>query len=123
MSWRLFLDDERNPTHWFVRNRAIGEPLPEKAREGYWIICRSADEAKKMVAEKGCLPSLISFDHDLGLGESGHDFAKWLIEQDINGTFSLSENFEYEVHSQNPVGKANIHGLMDGYLRFKETTC
>jgi hypothetical protein len=41
-------------------------------------------------------------------------------EADINGTYRFADNFTYKVHSQNPVGKANIIALLDGFLRFNK---
>lgn len=131
-SWILYLDDERNPED--------GKP---------WVIARTAQEAKNLVLQKG-MPSFVKFDHDLGytipeemkkngpsaypyvktpigymrdgikIEETGLDFAKWLIEQDQNGTNVFPEDFGFSVHSANPEGKKNIQSMMDRYLRFKE---
>ena len=74
---------------------------------------------------KNGMPDFISFDHDLGIDEneqllpSGYDFAKWIIESDLDGVISISSTFRYKVHSQNPVGKKNITELLDGYFRHK----
>jgi len=49
------------------------------------------EEAVGFVSQNGA-PDFISFDHDLGIDKtgnllpSGYDFAKWLVESDINGT-------------------------------------
>ena len=47
------------------------------------------------------------------------DFAQWLIGYilDHRDSFAAAD-FTYEVYSQNPVGAANVRGLMDGFLRF-----
>ncbi len=103
---KLYLDDLRVPS------------------EEFDFIARSYEEAIGVIQEHGCM-NYISFDHDLGADDeeqplkSGFDFAKWLVEADINGTYPLAKDFTYKVHSQNPVGKANIIALLDGYLRFK----
>ncbi|GAB3824380.1 cyclic-phosphate processing receiver domain-containing protein [Hymenobacter jeollabukensis] len=44
---------------------------------------------------------------------SGYDCAKWLVEQEL-----LVERFN--VHSANPVGAANIRGLLENYRRWRE---
>jgi len=98
MRWKLFIDDERYPvTHG-------------------WIIARSQAEAIKAVYVRG-IPCEISFDHDLGDGPSGYDFAKWLTEYMMDNRLTFPEGFSYHVHSQNPVGAGNIRGLMDNAVR------
>ena len=69
-------------------------------------------------------PSYISFDHDLGENErTGYDLAKMLIEDALNfpdwPEYQLPSDFSFYVHSQNPVGKANIEGLLNNYLKVK----
>lgn len=80
---------------------------------------RSFEEAVQFVRENG-VPKFISFDHDLGEGKSGYDFAKWLVQGDLHGSLEIPKDFSYEVHSQNPVGAKNIDSLLSNYLRFKE---
>lgn len=64
-------------------------------------------------------PSHVSFDHDLGVNApTGMDFAKFLVELDMI-TQDLPRSFTYSVHSDNPPGAANIHGLMQGYLKHR----
>jgi hypothetical protein len=36
----------------------------------------------------------------------------------LDGRYTLPDGFSYQVHSANPVGRANIIGLMDGLLRY-----
>lgn len=83
-----------------------------------FIICRTFNEFKDVVKNQG-FPEFISFDHDLGYGEpTGYDIAKWIVEEDMKRKI-LPINFSFNVHSANPVGKANIEGLLNGYLKFK----
>lgn len=81
------------------------------------VIARSVKEAKHIVLSKG-FPVMISFDHDLGDGENGYDFAKWIIDLILDGKYGLPENFSYYVHSMNPIGKKNIEELMHNFLLF-----
>lgn len=102
--WKLYLDDVR------------------KRPEGY-VLARSYAEATELVIKMGC-PKEISFDHDLGLFDdgtekNGYDFAKWLVDQDLDGKILLHPEFTYKVHSSNPKGRENIQGILDGYLKFK----
>ena len=104
MTYRLFLDDERFP--------------PNDGNE--WKIARSFQEAQILYFNYG-VPSFISFDHDLGdQVKTGYDFAKWLVEKDIECGFNfLPDTFSYYVHSQNPVGAKNIRDLIDNYFDFR----
>lgn len=103
MTRPIYLDDLRTPT-----------------TERDWEICRSYEEAVRFVEEHGC-PSYISFDHDLGDDvPTGHDFAKWLTERDMDADGKLiPADFSYNIHSANPVGVGNIAGILNGYLRFR----
>ena len=65
----------------------------------------------------------ISFDHDLGEfsvhGEdrNGKVCANYLIDNII--LYKLNPNdLTYYVHSKNPIGADNIHGLIQGYIKF-----
>ena len=62
----------------------------------------------------------MSFDHDLGdQTPTGFDLAKEIINRDLYEISEIPDGFSYAVHSANPVGAANISGLMDGYLKHK----
>ena len=53
---------------------------------------------------------IVDLDHDLGVGKSGYDIAKYLVENDFPRL-----NFHYRIHSANPVGVENIRQLMRRY--------
>lgn len=123
--WLLFLDDEREPSRSIEDDdyrRGVGlPPVPASLRllPRRWTVARSVDEAKELIERLGP-PSFVAFDHDLGADlPTGHDLAKWLVEMDLEGRFELPLGFSYEVHSANPVGAANIKGLLAGYLAFR----
>jgi hypothetical protein len=120
LTWNLFLDDIRNPDY------------VNDGRE--YVLARSFDEAVELVKAKG-LPSHIAFDHDLGwdqlepsegglildLGQeakSGYDFAKWLVECDLDSMLHI-QDLTWTIHSSNPVGAANINGLLRNYINQK----
>jgi hypothetical protein len=126
MSWKLFIDDDcdgaRNPAitvedGGWRRRMNLPVAVPDTSRLGSWVLARSADGAIAVVEELG-MPSFISFDHDLGDGKDAIAVAHWLIERDMDG-FPLPADFVFEVHSGNPIGRANIRGLIDNYLEFK----
>lgn len=94
--WGLFLDDERDPS--FVGG-------------GEWVVCRSTDEAVTETLSRGCPPSVMSLDHDLGGTDTSMRYLRWVTDQYENWEFS------YRVHSQNPVGRDNIVSLLESYRR------
>jgi hypothetical protein len=106
MNWKLYLDDIRTPD----------DPT--------FMIVRTVNDAQKLIHLLG-MPTFISFDHDLGMDDegnlllSGYDFVKWLVEMDMEGIFILPEDFDFIVHSQNPVGAKNIREYLRSYLSFR----
>lgn len=104
MTWRLFVDDERFPS----------------SKEYDMIIARTMDEVKNLVSDLG-MPSFVSFDHDLGDNEpTGYDIAKWMVDVDLSGAYTFPDDFDFYVHSQNPIGKRNIEEYLGSYLKFKK---
>ena len=103
---KMYLDDIREP------------------KDSYDVIVRSYEEAVMFVQKNG-IPSYISFDHDLGCedtGEilkSGYDFAKWLVDMDIENIYKFPDNFSFNIHSANPIGRNNINSILNNYLKFK----
>jgi hypothetical protein len=110
MTYPLFIDDERFP--------------PDDGQE--WRIARNQTEVTSIIGEFGP-PNFISFDHDLGEKEpTGYDIAKKLVAGDLGelgGTEferGLPTDFSFYVHSQNPIGAANIRTLLVNYLTFRD---
>ena len=103
---KLFIDDERYP--------------PEDG--SVWVVIRNYDETIAFLDSLDESPSFISFDNDLGKNsQEGFKIVDWIIEKDLNcgGTW-ISKNFDYYVHSQNPVRKDYIIGTLTRYLNFKK---
>jgi hypothetical protein len=114
MTYTLFLDDLRFPDE-------VREYLgPYKDL----IICRNHDDAVWTVQHHG-LPKFIAFDHDLadthyiiGDGEkTGYTFAKWFADYVLENNLELPEDFDYTIHSMNPVGAENIRKYMYNFMR------
>lgn len=114
MKWILFLDDIRFPVDVklaFDTNDLV-------------IIARSFDDAVWYVLRHG-LPYQIYFDHDLaddhyenGDGEkTGLTFAKWFCDYIMDNSLDIPEDFQYYVHSANPVGAENIKSYMQNFLK------
>jgi hypothetical protein len=105
MKYSLFIDDERSPPRSDGRN---------------WVVARDWEDVQMSLQLYG-MPGYISFDHDLGETHTGYDIAKFLVELDMgrDSDFAIPEEFEFYVHSQNPIGKANIEGYLNNYLKFR----
>jgi hypothetical protein len=125
---KLFLDDIRIPKD--CANGLVPSHLNKFYWENEWNIVRSHNEFVDWINKNG-LPDFISFDHDLadvhytmdfskhfhnqGTEKTGYDSAKWLGDYCIDSKCKLPN---FVVHSQNPVGKANIQGYLDNVKRF-----
>lgn len=111
--YRLFVDDEREPI--FLKF-LIRQCVSDLVTEGPWVIVRSQPKVQRLITGRG-LPELISFDHDYGPPEAGtgHDLAKWLVEEALDGRLDL-RGLRCQVHSRNPVGQINIRGGLDSHL-------
>ena len=96
MTYSLFLDDERHPVN------------------DNCVVVRDYYQACGYVVKNGT-PIHVDFDHDLGTGPTGYDFAKWLVDRSLDG-HGFPQSFD--VHSQNPIGRRNIIDLMNGYMQY-----
>lgn len=99
MTYTLFIDDIRTPTH------DLGDPK----------CAINVSEAIEIVIKNG-VPSCISFDHDLGEDEpSAMEFMKWLIEGHLEAHHDLNLVEKIIIHSANPPGAKNLQGLWDNF--------
>lgn len=64
--------------------------------------------------EKGII-HFVSFDHDLGIGKTGYDIAKWIEQKAYEGKI---KKLKWEIHSANPVGEKNIRMAMENADRY-----
>ena len=101
----MFLDDERFPpnhgTEWEID----------------WVIVRSSNDAIQYVQSHG-LPAFISFDHDLGGDDTSRKFIIWMVDWMLDNQISFKDrDFDFYVHSQNPIGAEWIRGTMTGMIR------
>ncbi len=105
-SWKLYVDDIRTPD------------------DKTFNVARTVAEAQILIRQQG-VPEFISFDHDLGVDEmgklfpTGYDLAKWIVEMDMDAVLTLPNEFDFTVHSKNPVGAENIRSYLNNYLVFK----
>ncbi len=98
---RMYIDDIREP------------------KNDYDFVARTSESAIYIMKKEGC-PTFISFDHDLGGEDTAMKVVKWMVEKDLdcNGNF-IPSKFNFNVHSANPVGKANIEGYLKAYFKQK----
>lgn len=132
MKTLLWLDDIRNPHEddW-LNFSPINRPFKTVWAKNYRNFTR-------WIEENG-LPDAICFDHDLGIPvalearekgmskrqsrklkqqeKTGYDCAKWLVDYCIINEKPLPK---WNVQSANPVGKDNINGLLNNFLKHYE---
>lgn len=103
MRYKLFIDDLRYPVN------------PD------WFIARTSTDAIYAIINYG-MPTEIAFDHDLGGDDTSIIFIKWLEDQFLDRMLEIPEScIKYSVHSQNPIGAANIKNRMDGLNEYFKT--
>lgn len=138
MTYRLFLDDIRNPSDAYSYTGF--KPYVEE----HWKIVRSYDQFVSFITRNyelhDAMPSIIGFDHDLALEhyapkehwddkydawaesqgfkeKTGMDCAKWLVEFCMDNNLKLPDYF---VHSMNPAGAKNITSLLENYKKHEQ---
>ena len=133
----LWLDDIRDPFEnngeWLVFSPLFGGDY-----DTIWV--KSFDEFVKWINDNG-LPDGVCFDHDLGEDvaielvnkgtnkkvarkvkkelPSGYDCAKFLVNYCLINDLDLPL---YNIQSANPVGKDNINGLLQNYIRHRNNS-
>jgi hypothetical protein len=115
----LWLDDKRNP---FENNWLTFSPI-EKPYDVIWL--KKYHEFVSWITENG-LPDAICFDHDLSdihcnkstyKEKTGMDCARWLVDYCLDNNKKLPL---YNIQSSNPVGKDNIDGLLQSFMKEQE---
>lgn len=106
--WKLWLDDD------------AGKPGMEAFRnppDNSWMVAHSSTEAIGLIDSHGP-PSYISFDHDLGQFEDGSEDTAIIVIRYLTDNH-YDANVEYDVHSRNPNGRANIISKMNSWAKSK----
>lgn len=113
----IFLDDIRFPsdlTHYISKEELVPYLLTN------WTVIRNYHDFVAYIFKNG-IPSIISFDHDLGVNvdnteaESGYDAVKYIVDFIIE---QQSQVFPQVLcHSQNPVGKTNILSFWNNFIK------
>jgi len=107
----LWLDDMRDPytRTWVEDFSPIGFNVDIN-----WV--KNYSEFIEWIEING-LPDAICFDHDLGIGNTGYDCAKWLVDFCMDNHFKLPI---YNIQSSNGVGIENIDMLFKNYIKYVE---
>ena len=99
--YKMFIDDERYPI------------TPD------WFIARNSYDAIYAVKNYG-FPNEIAFDHDLGGQDTSMVFLVWLSNYMLDNGLEFPKDFEYSIHSQNPIGAKNIEMFMENFMTVLE---
>lgn len=120
----MFLDDDafhpdkiRHPRYYYPLIGA--DDLLEKVYNSELVVNTTVEGAIDYIERNGC-PNFISFDNDLMRELEGVDLAKWLVEKDMDDPSFLPKDFNFFVHSQNPIAKEKIYSYLGQYLEFKD---
>ena len=124
----LYLDDEifnpdgslgyRDPNVFY---KVIGaEHILKKMGEYDVVYVNSFNKALEYIEDHGC-PAFISFDNDLGGALEGGDLARLLVKKDLDTPGFIPAQFDFFVHSRNPVARKNIELLLRRYLLHRDT--
>jgi hypothetical protein len=102
---RIWLDDIRDPKeHGWADTYTLhlgSQVIDCGDRSCVWA--KTAEEAIELIRTHTV--AAISFDHDLGLALSGYDVAKEIEQRCAEGLMPCPA---WQIHSANPVGRANI---------------
>ena len=125
-TYKLFLDDIREPIHAYEYTRWEGFLKKD------WTIVRNYEDFVLTIRtawEKySHFPEIIAFDHDLAdehygapptamfKERTGYDCAKWLIDFCIEKDLLIPK---WICHSMNPVGRDNINIILNNYKNFQ----
>lgn len=125
-TYKLFLDDIRNPIHAYEYTRWEGFLKDD------WLIVRDYEQFVNTVEMKwethNAFPEIIAFDHDLAdehynapvhsdfKERTGYDCATWLIDFCIDNKLIIPS---WICHSMNPVGRDNINMILKNFKRFQ----
>jgi hypothetical protein len=111
----LWLDDVRNPFMSYWRDQYIPD-FEKEVDEIIWV--KNYTEFVKWITQNE-FPTEIFFDHDLGESDemTGYDCAKWLILYCMDNDLDLPM---WGIQSANPVGRDNIHGILNNYKKFRK---
>ena len=111
----MFLDDDafhpdkiRHPRYYYPLIGA--DDLLEKVYNSELVVNTTVEGAIDYIER----------NNDLMRELEGVDLAKWLVEKDMDDPSFLPKDFNFFVHSQNPIAKEKIYSYLGQYLEFKD---
>lgn len=112
----LWLDDIRDPNVFKDFYISLFVSIYD---EIVWV--KNYDEFVNYITNNE-FPNYIFFDHDLGEELNGYDCCKYVVD------FMMEHNIDpnkpsFIVQSANPVGRDNIYGLINNYIKFYNKDC
>jgi hypothetical protein len=110
----LWLDDERNPHegNWLLEYAAPWHY--DRTKPVVWV--KNYKQFVDYITANG-LPEKICFDHDLGVGETGYDCAKWLVDYCMDNSLPVPQ---HNSQSGNTGGRINILQLLYNFQKHQQ---
>ena len=100
MGWKLWVDDQYDDPN-----------TPNRHPSASFLPARNVEEACILINKNG-MPDFMQLDHDLGNNDKITTFLRWLAYEYPNGPIP-----EYNIHSENPVGKKNAESIMKSWAK------
>lgn len=106
MSWILFLDDEKSPEQFDIRDTQ-GRPI---------VICKTPLQAKIEVLDRG-MPAEMWLDHDLGTDQDGQPMDSLQFLNWLRWTLGDQGCPRWTIISFNPIGIDRIKFFMQDWKK------
>lgn len=100
MGWKIWIDDD-----------SFDIDQPQRNAPNGFFVALSVEEAIKITELMGCAPEFMELDHDLGEGPTVMGYLRYLNDKYFNNPP------DYNIHSENPVGRENIKAFMETWKR------
>lgn len=112
----LWLDDMRDPNNYkdFYINQYVRDCDEIVWVKNYREFCNYLNSNK--------FPAYVFFDHDLGEELTGYDCCKYMVGFLMDNNIDPND-YHFIVQSANPVGRENIYGLVNNYIKYYNNNC
>ena len=112
----LWLDDMRDPNNYkdFYINQYVRDCDEIVWVKNYREFCNYLNSNK--------FPAYVFFDHDLGEELTGYDCCKYMVDFLMDNNIDPND-YHFIVQSANPVGRENIYGLVNNYIKYYNNNC
>ena len=112
----LWLDDMRDPNNYkdFYINQYVRDCDEIVWVKNYREFCNYLNSNE--------FPAYVFFDHDLGEELTGYDCCKYMVDFLMDNNIDPND-YHFIVQSANPVGRENIYGLVNNYIKYYNNNC